>query len=306
MIDSRFILILNFLFLLSSLVAFSYGQGSQTNDEGDYDYYKIFIDVGIPLVTIVVGVFSAKYIVGSWQSGKDISDLRKGILGDYTISFKNFVVLIDTFVLKLVMQLLKTDNENPEKPRLSSLLPWEYTLNDLKYYSQKVPEDKNLIEFGIRPRPYKKKTIVKRFNDLYDENINCYIDFDSESLNKFRAENVPQFHKRFYDIRDEVTEFSARIRQYYDKSEPLYEEFSGMWEYMIGCYVLLNKILNSKTEEEFIALVNKYNSHAEFLFDMMLNFEQKLISEKIVIEIKKRKTYSSVVRSYFRNLFWKR
>jgi hypothetical protein len=56
-----------------------------------------------------------------------------------------------------------------------------------------------------------------------------------------------------------------------------------MWEYMMGCYILVNKIMISKDEEEFIKLLNQYNKSAEFLYDMMSNYEQKLISNKIVI-----------------------
>jgi hypothetical protein len=42
--------------------------------------------------------------------------------------------------------------------------------------------------------------------------------------------------------------------------------------------------MSSKGEQEFIGLLRKYNYHSEFLFAMMGNYEQKLISNKIVVE----------------------
>ena len=49
------------------------------NDRQDYqqDYIRIFRDIGIPIITILAGLISAKYIVGSWQERKEKSDIRK-------------------------------------------------------------------------------------------------------------------------------------------------------------------------------------------------------------------------------------
>jgi hypothetical protein len=75
--------------------------------------------------------------------------LEKDILNDYTITFKNYVILMETFVLKLVLQLVKINNQNSlNKPRLSNLMPWEYTYKDLMKYAKKIREGKNLIDFG--------------------------------------------------------------------------------------------------------------------------------------------------------------
>lgn len=51
----------------------------------------------------------------------------------------------------------------------------------------------------------------------------------------------------------------------------------------MGCYILVNQIVNSENEQKFIELLKKYNTTTEFLFDMMINYERKLISKKIVI-----------------------
>ena len=262
----------------------------QTNSQ-DYeqDYIRIFKDIGIPIITLSAGIISAKYIVGGWQKRKEISDLRKEILSDYTITFKNYVILMDTFVLKLVLPLFKIDNQNSlHKPRLSSLIPYEYTYEDLLKYAKKVREDEHL-HFGEELIPedekqYKNEKIAQELEELYKENHNCYIDFSSEALNQFRKNNEPAFQERFYNTKDIVAGFSGRLSQYYKDSGILLDEFSMMWEYMMGCYILVNKTLKSENEKEFFDSLRKYNKSSRFLFDMMINFEKKLISQKIVIE----------------------
>ena len=263
----------------------------QTNKVDKYGYSQPFIDIGMPIITLLGGIISAKYIVGSWQKRKEISDLRKEILSDYTITFKNYVILMETFVLKLVIQLVKIDNQNSlNKPRLSNLMPWEYTYEDLIKYAKKVREDKNLIYFGKEhiskdEKQCIKELIAQKLEELYTENNNCYIDFSSEALDQFKKNNEPAFQERFYNTKDIVAGFSGRLSQYYKKdSGILNDEFSLMWEYMMGCYILVNKILKSKNEKEFFDSLRKYNKSARFLFDMMINFEKKLISRKIVIK----------------------
>ena len=168
-------------------------------------------------------------------------------------------------------------------------MPWEYTYKDLIKYANKIREGKNLIDIKeVIPedekQQYKKELIAQELEELCRENNNCYIDFSSQVLDKFKNNNEPAFQERFYNTKDIVAGFSGRLSQYYkEDSGILNDEFSVLWEYMMGCYILVNKILNSKSEEEFIDLLKKYNKSAKLLFYMMLNFEKKLIREKIVI-----------------------
>jgi hypothetical protein len=198
---------------------------------------------------------------------------------------------METFVLKLVLELVNIDNQNSlNKPRLSNLMPWEYTYENLIEYANKIHEGKNLIDIEkVIPedekQQYKKELIAQELEELYRENNNCYIDFSSEALNQFRKNNEPAFQARFYNTKDIVAGFSGRLSQYYkEDSKILNDEFSVMWEYMMGCYILVNKILKSKNEKEFFDSLPKYNKSAKLLFYMMLNFEKKLISQEIVIE----------------------
>jgi hypothetical protein len=277
---------------VSNIITILYAQENQTNEK-PLDPYKTFTDIGIPLITLGVGAITSKYVLGSWQTRKEISDIRKNILDNYTKSFKNYVTLMDTFVAKLVMKFAKLTNENPNnKTALSEILPWGYTFNDLDYYSKKVPIDRNLRNY--EGKIYTKEKIERNFKKLEYENKKCYIHFESKILNEFKDDEFKKdkdnegFKNLFYNTREKVMEFKASLSQYYkdDPNRSLVEEFNAMWEFMMSCYILVNKIMDSKDEEEFIKLLKQYNEYVEFLYDMMLNYEQKLISKKIVIERK--------------------
>ena len=104
------------------------------------------------IIAAVIGVGGAGLVVNRWQKRKDLSEIRKGILHNYTISFKNHVNLMDNFVGELVMSYGKFSNPQPSTtaPRivsttnrktLSHLLPWGYTYKDLEHYSQETGFD---------------------------------------------------------------------------------------------------------------------------------------------------------------------
>jgi hypothetical protein len=75
--------------ITSDVVIFSVEDSNQNNNETNnsneqtdsqvdkYGYLQPVKDIGIPLITLVTGILSAKFIVGSWQTRKEISDLRK-------------------------------------------------------------------------------------------------------------------------------------------------------------------------------------------------------------------------------------
>jgi hypothetical protein len=248
---------------------------------------KIFTDIGIPIITvaatIVGGLFTAKYIVGNWQKRKETSEIRNEILKGYTVSFKVYVTLMDTFVARIVMEFAKLSNDKPNnKPALSELLPWGYTFKELDYYSKKIPTNSSFQDY--EGNSYKEDIIEEKFKKLYNFNKKCYVDFEYDILKKFRDKNEIEFKNDFYKTRGTVLEFAASLNQYYAKNTNLSDEFSGMWQYMMSCYILVNKIIHSKKEQEFIDLIRNYNESAEFLYDMLLTFEKKLIRTTIVIE----------------------
>lgn len=281
--------------ITSDVVIFSVEASNQNNNETNnsneqtdsqvdkYGYLQPVKDIGIPIITLLAGIISAKYIVGSWQKTKEISDIRKAILETYTNSFKNYITLMDTFVAKLVMEFAKLTNNKPSnKTALSGLLPWGFTFKDLNEYSKEIHKylkDDNLKDFTNKV--YEKNEIEEKFTSLRDANKESYIDFEHEKLNVFRKMNERKFKDDFYQTRNKLMGLIANLGQYYEDSTNLCGEFNAMWEYMMACYILVNKILDSVNEQKFIESVNEYNISVEFLFDMMVNYERKLIDRKI-------------------------
>jgi hypothetical protein len=78
-------------------------------------------------------------------------------------------------------------------------------------------------------------------------------------------------------------EFKALVNQYYTNPGKLLDNFSGMWEFMMACFVLINRVMSVEKEEDFVEIMNKYNESAEYLFYFVEWFEEKLIGEKIVV-----------------------
>jgi hypothetical protein len=189
---------------------------------------------------------------------------------------------MDTFIAKLVMEFAQLKNNKPNnKTALSELLPWGFTFYDLNYYSNNFRKDKNLTNF--KNDVYDEKVIKEKFKKLEDATNESYINFEPEKLKEFKHKNELNFQNDFYQTRNKLMGFKANLSQYYADSNNLSNEFSAMWEYMMACYILVNKILICEDEQKFIELLKKYNKLAEFLFDMMINYERKLISKKIVI-----------------------
>jgi len=152
---------------MSIILNLSYGQGSQASVDQPHDLYKTFTEIGIPLITLAGtlrgGVLSAKYIVGRWQTRKELSDIRRAILINYTNSFKNYITLMDTFVAKLVMEFAELISNKPSnKTTLSELLPWGFTFNDLDYYLHNVSKDRNLTNF--KNKSYEDQVIKEKFH----------------------------------------------------------------------------------------------------------------------------------------------
>lgn len=177
-----------------------------------------------------------------------------------------------------------TSNKSSNKIRLSELLPWGYTFNDIEFYSNKVPVNGRFTNY--KNEKYDKAAIMKKFKDLQSVSTkDTFLKFDIQKLEGFKDKNEISFKNEFYNTRSKVFEFKANLTQYYGEtgSSHLSDEFSAMWEYMMGCYMLVNRILFAADGSGFIELIRQYNSLAEFAFDMMINFERKLINEKIEI-----------------------
>jgi hypothetical protein len=73
-------------------------------------------------------------------------------------------------------------------------------------------------------------------------------------------------------------EFSISLRQYYTE-KTLMLEYHAMFEYMMGSFFIIRKIIDYLDDKKKILdLVSSYNKNSNFLHDiMMIDFESKLI-----------------------------
>jgi hypothetical protein len=188
-----------------------------------------------PIVTAGIAITGTRWVVNNWQTRKDKSEIRKEVLKNF-ILFKNHVVMMDNFVAKLIITYAKFDNSSTAgRYRLSELLPWGYSYEDLEYYSNEIKHDNNMTDF--KNNAITNEQIKERFKIL-KELTEYYIDFQDPPLKKFDSQ-FAELQKNFYNY-SSVMEFKALAGLYYNNSKLLLDNFSGMWEYMVACYILFN------------------------------------------------------------------
>ena len=79
-------------------------------------------------------------------------------------------------------------------------------------------------------------------------------------------------------------EFRALVNQYYKNSAKLLDNFTGMWEYMMACYILLNRIMSTENKDDFLKAIERYNDFSDLLFNILRWVEERLVDETIEID----------------------
>lgn len=117
---------------------------------------------------------------------------------------------------------------------------------------------------------------------ILEKHTEYYIDFQEPPKKKFELQ-YRKLQDKFYRGSPAVMEFKALINQYYTNPANLLDNFSGMWEFMMASFVLINRIMSAEDEKDFVEIIKKYNECAEYLFYFVEWFEEKLIGERIVV-----------------------
>jgi hypothetical protein len=207
-----------------------------------------------------------------WQKNQEKAKIRRLILKEYQESFKDFVILLDTFMAKLVLHY-KSFDSNTASAKLSDYLPDGY--RDVDDDSEKEwykVKHKRINEEDIEH----SALIVKRTNSYL--NLPQTTPISVESLEK--QFNV--FEEEFFKKRGDVTKFLSSLRLYYKKSSQLEIEFNVIWMHLMANHMLiLNMMENSK---DFRDLLIKYHDNAKFIFTQMRQFEKILGQESIQIK----------------------
>jgi len=211
--------------------------------------YVEFLKIIIPTV---IGSVTAIFVTARWQSKKDISIIRNQILNEFQ-SFKEELVLMETFIAKIILKNIVVDKKPINK--LEELLPFGYN-----YYPEMSPEDKIFSIDKIDDVKFKFPSNPK---DSFNEEFNL---FETEFINK----------------RKMVTKFVSSVRQYY-KDESLDKNFDLLWNDMMAIHILIHKIYRTENEEDFISLIHEINSSFGRIFERTIKYDKQLAKEKIDI-----------------------
>jgi hypothetical protein len=242
------------LISLGSLI--TYGDGNTTsssaNSAGNNPSMLNIIQVTIPSVIVAAG---SQMIIRDWHRKKEETKIRRDVMEDFQTSFKDYVVLVDTFVAKIVVGChIFEKKENKNQIELSQLLP--YGFKDLE-------------------------------GDMDDiRHVQAYFEFpenEMEQPSRKFASDFEKFEKEFFDKRMSVTKFLSGLRLYYKNGEQLNDQFDKMWLRIMVNHTLILKMMKSNNQEEFVSLVKKYNESAAILFENMRAYDKILGVEKISI-----------------------
>jgi hypothetical protein len=207
--------------------------------------------IGI-LASIALGTIGTRYVVNKWQQQKETSEIRKEILTNYQESIKDYLILMETFVAKIVFRLLMTNDTGYRIDNLDKILPFGYTYDPLEYIVKEV-QNQNFS-----------------FSNRNEVNIKAF--FDSE---------FKKFQEEFFRKRSKVTKFTSGVRQYYQDGKNLYRELDKLWGKIMLSHILLQMIMRTENEESFVSLLKQFSCAIEQCFEDAAEYDYKLAKAKI-------------------------
>lgn len=207
--------------------------------EDEY-WFPIVKDVIVPLIIGIFGIASAGLIVNKWQKKKDISSIRSQVLSDFQASHKDYIVMMDTFVARILLKCYTIDNSKlPTQKKLTDLLPFGYDVGAAK---DKI--ENHIFQFSN----------IKQHKDYIEK------EFDN-------------FEKDFFSRRTLVTKFLSGLRQYFKNGENLNSKLDALWEekIMYAHILILNMMRSNNNEQDFIDTLEKFKECIEKAFkDIMI------------------------------------
>jgi hypothetical protein len=257
---------------------------------GPLDTYSKYQDLIITIISVGGGSIVATWLVQYWNKKKERNEKRRKVLDSYFNELKKPVNLMDNFIDKLLIYLSSLDETNGQSngDKLSKYLAWSYTYEELGYFKDKVPPIKKYTSvIEEKETNYTKDKISDLFKDLQDEADKWIINtnnLSSKQKSEIKKE-FKQFEKEFHDIQLKSVEFSISLRQYYT-NKTLMLEYHAMFEYMMGSYFIIRKIIEHlEDKKKMLDLVkSSYKKNSNFLHDMMIDFESKLIAGDLQIK----------------------
>lgn len=219
--------------------------------EDEY-WFPIVKDVIVPLIIGIFGIASAGLIVNKWQKKKDISSIRSQVLSDFQASHKDYIVMMDTFVARILLKCYTIDNSKlPTQKKLTDLLPFGYDVGAAK---DKI--ENHIFQFSN----------IKQHKDYIEK------EFDN-------------FEKDFFSRRILVTKFFSGLRQYFKNGENLNSKLDALWEekIMYAHILILNMMRSNNNEQDFIDTLEKFKECIEKAFKDIRYYDYILSKAEIEI-----------------------
>jgi hypothetical protein len=276
-----FIALFIFLFFPGSLIILTFEQPDNLTDNENkiknnqknndqIDWIEQILQIGQVIGGIVGGFFGTRYIVSKWQQRKEISEIRRQILNDFQQSFKDYIVMMDTFVAKILFKYYNVYDKHVvlKKYAIKEFLPYGYDIN-------KSPSDKK-IELDYE------------YDGLHNDaknNIDCLIFKISVVKQKEILEEFDKFEKEFFERRIFITKFLSGLRQYYKDGDSMNKKLNTIWEKgVMYCHLLIHAMVKSGKEDDFIDILKEFNARMEKNFDEIREFDSKLGKGEIEIK----------------------
>jgi hypothetical protein len=219
--------------------------------EDEY-WFPIVKDVIVPLIIGIFGIASAGLIVNKWQKKKDISSIRSQVLSDFQGSHKDYIVMMDTFVAKILLKCYTIDNSKlPTQKKLTDLLPFGYDVGAAK---DKI--ENHIFQFSN----------IQQHKDYIEK------EFDT-------------FEKDFFSRRKLVTKFFSGLRQYFKNGTNLNSELDALWEekIMYAHILILNMMRSINNEQDFIDSLEKFKECIQKAFEDIKHYDYILSEAEIEI-----------------------
>jgi hypothetical protein len=283
-LKSSSILVILLLFLFLFFIGITLAQESNltkntnSSDEKNDNNTAVnqLIQLTAVLGSIAIGTLGTRYIVSNWQEKKEISEIRREILKNYQESIKDYLVLMETFVAKVVFRSVSISNAANDKGTLINgfgemheMLPYGYTYGLSSVCFVESVQNQTFL-----------------FSNRKEGNI---MEYTESEFKKFQEE--------FFSKRASITKFTSGVRQYYQNGDKLYEELvDKLWDKIMILHILLHIMIKTKEDEDFVFLLKKFNSSIEKLFHESVKYDKTLAIQKINVEKNEGNIFSRLRR----------
>jgi hypothetical protein len=253
------VLIVILAFCIATYISGAYAQNVTEQQKTGLEQNPVLVQLIIGILSTGASLIAAWFIVRGWQHRKEKSDIRKMVLSDFQTSFKDYIILMDTFIAKIVNGYSSINPDpNKELPKLSNNLPYGYDYSELKNDHPAYNDAHKMVVIF----PSSKQ------------------DFPATKY----ADDFKTFEQQFYTKRAAITKFLSELRQYYAESDELNKELDLMWAEIMASRVLISNIMKVDSEKRFFELLDQYNNSANRLFKGIKDYDRKLSREKIIIK----------------------